>query len=268
MMSYSEVPTILCFSGHDPTGGAGLQADIETIASMGGHALPIVTALTVQDTKNVHQFQPVNVTLFIEQARCVLENISVAAVKIGMTGSRTIIEAIHSILVDYPDLPVVFDPVMRAGGGGSLGADDVVDAMRHLLLPMTTVLTPNSLEARALVPGSDTLTACGQALLDSGCEFVLLTGTHEPGEHVDNQWFGNHRLLETFTWERLSQEYHGSGCTLAAALAALLGHGLDPFQAAHEAQEFTWEALKHAFRISSSGQLIPNRLFWTQHAEA
>ena len=260
-----DIPTVLCFSGHDPSGGAGIQADIETIASMGGHALPVLTALTVQDTQNVHQFQPVNVSLFIEQARCVLENISVSAIKIGMTGSRTIIEAIHSILLDYPDIPVVFDPVIRAGGGGDLIEDDVVNAMRNLLLPHTTVLTPNSIEARQLVPEGDTLNACGQALLDNGCEFVLITGTHEKGEHVDNQWFGNHRLLETFSWERLPHEYHGSGCTLASAVAALIAHGLDPFQAAHEAQEFTWEALKHAFRISSRGQLIPNRLFWAQN---
>ena len=266
-MHKSEIPTVLCFSGHDPSGGAGIQADIETVASMGCHALPVITSLTVQDTKNVHQFQPVNVSLFIEQARCVLENISVSAIKIGMTGSQTIIEAIHSILRDFPDIPVVFDPVLRAGGGASLGEDEVVDAIRNLLLPVTTVLTPNSLEARKLIPEADTLNACGQALLDSGCEFTLITGTHEQAEHVDNQWFGNHRLLETFTWERLPEEYHGSGCTLASAMAALIGHGLDPFQAAHEAQEYTWQALKHAFRISPGGQLIPNRLFWAQNVE-
>ena len=135
--------------------------------------------------------------------------------------------------------------------------------MTHLLLTQTTVLTPNSLEARALAPEADTLDACGQKLLDMGCEFVLLTGSHEEAEHVENRLFGNHRLLETFTWERLPHSYHGSGCTLAAAIAGLLAHGMEPFTAIHEAQEYTWEALRNGYRIGM-GQLLPNRLFWAR----
>jgi hydroxymethylpyrimidine/phosphomethylpyrimidine kinase len=266
MSQAQQIPVVMCFSGLDSTGGAGVQADIEAIASMGCHAAPVVTALTVQDTHQVISYTPVDISLLIAQARAVLEDIPVAAIKIGMVGNVPVIEAIHSLLTDYPDIPVVLDPVLAGGGGGELSNDQVIDAMTRLLLPQVTVLTPNSIEARALAPEADTLDACGQQLLDMGCEFVLLTGTHEKAEHVENRLYGSRRLLETFSWERLPNSYHGSGCTLAAAIAGLLAHGLEPFTATHEAQEYTWEALRNGYRIGM-GQLLPNRLFWARGEE-
>ena len=266
MSQAQQIPVVMCFSGLDSTGGAGVQADIEAIASMGCHAAPVVTALTVQDTQQVMDYTPVDTSILIAQARAVLEDIPVAVIKIGMLGDVPVIEAIHTILTDYPNIPVVLDPVLTGGGGGELSNERVMDAMIRLLLPLTTVLTPNSLEARALAPEADTLDACGQELLDMGCELVLLTGTHEEAEHVENRLFGNRRLLETFTWERLPHSYHGSGCTLAAAIAGLLAHGLEPFTAIHEAQEYTWEALRNGYRVGM-GQLLPNRFFWARGDE-
>lgn len=256
----------MSFSGLDSTGGAGMQADIEAIASMGCHAAPVVTALTVQDTQQVIDYTPVEANILIAQARAVLEDIPVAAIKIGMLGDVSVIEAIHTLLTDYPNIPVVLDPVLVGGGGGELSNEPVIDAIIRLLLPQTTVLTPNSPEALTLAPEADTLDACGQDLLDKGCEFVLLTGTHEEAEHVENRLYGNRRLLDTFTWERLPHSYHGSGCTLAAAIAGLLAQGLEPFTAIHEAQEYTWEALRNAYRVGM-GQLLPNRLFWARGEE-
>jgi hydroxymethylpyrimidine/phosphomethylpyrimidine kinase len=266
MSQPKQIPVVLCFSGLDSTGGAGVQADIEAIASMGCHAAPVVTALTVQDTQQVMGYTPIDTSVLIAQARAVLEDIPVAAIKIGMLGDVPVIEAIHTLLTDYPNIPVVLDPILAGGGGGELSNELVIDSMIRLLLPQTTVLTPNSLEARTLAPEADTLDACGQELLDMGCELVLLTGTHEEAEHVENRLFGNHRLLETFTWERLPHSYHGSGCTLAAAIAGLLAQGLEPFTAIHEAQEYTWEALRNGYRVGM-GQLLPNRLFWARGDE-
>ncbi|MEW5756231.1 MAG: hydroxymethylpyrimidine/phosphomethylpyrimidine kinase [Pseudomonadota bacterium] len=257
------LPTVMVFAGNDPSGGAGISADIETIVSMGGHVLPVITSLTVQDTQNVKRFEPVDAGLLIEQARAVLEDIPVSAFKIGMLGSVEIVEAVHSILVDYPDCPVVLDPVLRAGGGTDLADEELIDAMIELLFPLTTVLTPNSQEARQLAHEADTLDACAHELLDMGCEYVLITGTHENTPHVINSLYANHRLLESFTWERLPEVYHGSGCTLSSAIAGLLGHGLDPFTAVHEAQEYVWEALNNGYRLGM-GQLLPNRLFWAR----
>lgn len=265
-MNQYKIPVVMTLAGNDPTGGAGIQADIEAIASMGAHAAPVITALTVQDTLNVMRLDPVDSTVVIEQARAILEDMPVAAIKIGLLGTLENIEAIHTLLHDYPDLPVVLDPILRAGGGSRMTSDEMHAAMRELLFPYTTVLTPNSEEARTLAHEADTLDACAQELLDTGCELVLITGTHENSETVDNRLYGNHRLLETFSWERLPHSYHGSGCTLASAIAGLLAQGLEPFTAIHEAQEYTWESLKHGYRLGM-GQYHPNRLFWARSDE-
>ena len=259
-------PVVMAFAGVDSTGGAGIQADIESLASIGCHAVPVVTAITIQDTQNIKSYAAVEDNLVIEQARMVLEDMSVAAFKIGMLGSVENVEAIHSILMDYADIPVVLDPIILAGGGGMIADEELIDAMVNLLFPLTTILTPNSREARALAPEADNLEACAQELLERGCEYVLVTGTHERTVEVINTLYGNRRQLESYAWERLPHSYHGSGCTLAAAIAGLLGHGLDPVVAVHEAQDFTWHSLKYGFRVGM-GQHLPNRLFWAQNEE-
>jgi hydroxymethylpyrimidine/phosphomethylpyrimidine kinase len=161
---------------------------------------------------------------------------------------------------------VVLDPVLIAGGGTDLADAEIRDAMTVLLFPLTTMLTPNSNEARLLAPEGDNLDACAQEILDKGCEFVLVTGTHEATPQVTNILYGNRRQIETFDWERLPGTYHGSGCTLSSAIAGLLAQGIDPVTAAHEAQEYTWESLKQSYRIGM-GQTIPNRLFWARGNE-
>lgn len=263
MTENMTIPAVMVFAGADPSGGAGIQADIETLVSMGCHALPIITAITVQDTQELFRFEAMDASLIVEQARAVLEDVPVAAFKIGMLGSVQNVEAVHSILTDYPDIPVVLDPLITAGGGGALADDELIDAMVNLLFPLTKVLTPNSEEARAFALEADNLDACAQELLDLGSEYILITGTHETTPHVVNRLYNDHRLLESYTWNRLHASYHGSGCTLASAIAALLAQGLDPMSAIHEAQEYTWETLSNGYRIGL-GQYIPNRFYWAK----
>jgi hydroxymethylpyrimidine/phosphomethylpyrimidine kinase len=256
----------MTFSGHDPSGGAGIQADIESLASQGCHAASVITAITVQDTQDVLDFTVLEAAHVITQARAVLEDMPVSAFKTGMLGSVEIVQAIHSILQDYPDIPLILDPVLATGHGTSLGEQGLLDAIRVLLLPHTTVVTPNSQEARLLAPEADTLDACALALLDLGADYVLITGTHERTPNVINTLYQGHQLLESFTWERLPYSYHGSGCTLAACIAGLVAHGLDPFQAIHEAQDFTWHALQAGYR-PGMGQHLPERLFWAKRED-
>lgn len=262
----SPVPVVLAISGSDPSGGAGIQADIEALASQGCHTAPIITAVTVQDTRDIQSMAPLDGMLVAEQARAVLEDMPVAAIKIGLLGSVDVAEAINPILADYPDIPVVLDPVLATGAGTGLADEEIIEAMESLLMPFTTVLTPNSQEARILAPDADNLDACAMSILEQDVEFVLITGTHENTEHVVNKLYGNNRMLESFTFERLAGSYHGSGCTLASAIAGLLAQGLEPFSAIHEAQEYTWEALKQGYRIGM-GQALPNRLFWARSEE-
>ena len=262
----SPIPVVMAFSGNDPSGGAGIQADIEALISHGCHAAPVITALTIQDTSEIIGYTPLDMGLIVEQARVVLEDMVVDAFKIGLLGSSESVEAVHSILTDYPDIPVVLDPVLASGNGSVLADDDVIAAINELLLPQATVLTPNSLEARTLAPEADSLDACAMALLERGSEFVLITGTHENTPTVVNTLYTDNRQLETFNWDRLEHSYHGSGCTLAASIAGLLAQGLDPFPAIHEAQEYTWQALLHGYRIGM-GQHLPNRLFWAREED-
>lgn len=263
MSTKQALPAVMAISGNDPTGGAGIQADIETLASMGCHAAPVITSLTIQDTQDIQGYVPIDASLLVQQARAVLEDMPIAAFKIGMLGSVEVIEAVHTILTDYSDLPVVLDPVLVAGGGSEIADEEMIDAITSLLLPQTTILTPNSVEARILAHEADTLEACAQELLEMGCEYVLVTGTHEATVDVTNTLYANRRQLESFTWDRLPDTYHGSGCTLASAIAGLIAQGMEPFTAIHEAQEYTWESLRAGYRLGM-GQHLPNRLFWAR----
>jgi len=255
-------PIVLSFSGHDPSGGAGVQADIETFISHQCHACSVITALTEQDSRNVKKLIPQKSQDVIDQAHRVLNDFPVNAIKIGLIGHYEIADAIHTILLEHPHIPVILDPVLAAGGGSSLANEQLINTIIDKLLPCTTILTPNSEEARILGKHSD-LSKCGQALINKGCDNVLITGTHEQSNTVDNIFYQQNHKKETFSWDRLEHEYHGSGCTLASAIAALMAHGLDPFTAVTEAQDYTWNSLANAYQ-PGKGQYNPNRLFWME----
>lgn len=259
----STPPIVLAFSGHDPSGGAGIQADIEAASSLGSQVASVVTALTVQDTQGVSKVQAVDPILVNEQARAILEDMPVKAFKLGLLGSIENIEVVHEILHQYHDIPVVLDPIIKAGDGSRLTNKDMTLAFSDLLFPLTTIVTPNSNEAIWLAPEADNLDACAQELMDDGCDYVLITGTHESTKDVINSLYHEHRKIEDFYWQRLSHEYHGSGCTLASAIASLLAQGLDMFNAVNEAQAYTWEALSAGQQLGL-GQYHPDRFFWTR----
>ncbi|MDR2878146.1 MAG: hydroxymethylpyrimidine/phosphomethylpyrimidine kinase [Chromatiales bacterium] len=260
----ASVPVVLAVCGADPSGGAGIQADIETLASMGCHTAPIITALTAQNTRESMGYQPTDPALIERQLALLSAELHIAACKIGMIASAEIATAVHQVLAAHPEIPVVLDPVLAAGSGGALSNDATRAALIRELIPLATLVTPNSEEARQLVPHAKTLDECATALLALGAEYVLITGTHERTPAVVNALYGEGRLIESWSWERLPGSYHGSGCTLAAAIAGLLAGGASPEDAVREAQEYTWESLRQSYVISQRGQRIPNRLFWAQ----
>ncbi|MDP1611605.1 MAG: hydroxymethylpyrimidine/phosphomethylpyrimidine kinase [Sulfuritalea sp.] len=269
-------PIVLTFAASDPTGGAGLQADILTLASLGCHPLSVVTAITVQDTAGVEGVLPIDAEWVADQARALLEDMPVAAFKLGMMGSVEVIAAIAEVIADYPDIPVVLDPVLASGRGDQFADEEMVEAMIGLLLPQTTLLTPNSLEARRLAQemgeaGEDPrlqgdLAECARRLVGTGCEYVLVTGTHEGTPQVINTLYGSHGAVRTDRWDRLPGSYHGSGCTLASAIAAHFASGVNVADAVMGAQEYTWRTLAAGFR-PGMGQFIPDRLFWSREED-
>jgi len=265
-------PLVMSFAATDPSGGAGLQADILTISSMGCHPLLAVTAITVQDTSGVEDVMAIDPEWVADQARAMLEDVPVAAFKIGLLGSVENIAAIAEILADYPDIPLVLDPVLSSGRGDELANGDMLDAMCELLIPQTTIITPNSIEARRLAMDEDndeddpTLEECAKRILHMGCEYVLITGTHEQTPKVVNTLYAERGVLRSDDWARLPGIYHGSGCTLSAAIASLLAQNVDVQEAVKEAQEYTWQTLRSGFR-PGMGQHIPDRLFWARGEE-
>lgn len=271
MLPSPTPPIVLVFAATDPTGGAGLQADILTLSSMGCHPLSVVTAITVQDTTGVDQMLPLDAEWVVEQARNVLEDMPVAAFKIGVLGSVEVVSAVAEVVADYPDVPLILDPVLASGRGDELATNEMVEAMRELIIPQTTLITPNSIEARRLATADDEvdypeLPECARRLIEAGCEYVLITGTHENTAQVLNILYGSEGVVRSDAWQRLSGSFHGTGCTLAAAVAATLANGLSIPEAVRDAQEFTWQSLKAAFR-PGMGQQIPDRLFWARATE-
>lgn len=250
-----------------------MQADILTLSSMGCHPLSVVTAVTIQDTMGVEDVLPIDAEWVADQARCVLEDVPVAVFKIGLLGSVEAVAAIAEVVSDYPDIPLVLDPILASGRGDELASEDLISAMRELLVPQTTLITPNSLEVRRLARDDDAdedddpdLGECARRILSLGCEYVLITGTHENTPQVINTLYEQQGVMRTDSWQRLTGTYHGSGCTLASAIAATIANGLAIPEAVRDAQEYTWQTLKHAYR-TGMGQLVPDRLFWAREKE-
>jgi len=250
-------PAVLVFAGHDPGGGAGIQADIEALAAAGCHALPVITCLTVQNTQNVLQLKPLEPDWVLAQAEALLADLPIAACKLGLLGSAAVAAAVAGLLRRYPQLPVVFDPVLAAGGGRDLSGAALLQCLREQLLPLTTLLTPNSEEARRLT-GLSELQAAAQHLLTLGCQRVLITGTHEADAEVINTLYSPAGILNRSVWPRLPGSYHGSGCTLAAAIAAQLALGQALPTAVAIAESYTWHSLYRGWR-PGAGQFLPRR---------
>ena len=271
-------PVVLTFAATDPSSGAGLQADILALASIGCHPLSVVTGVTVQDTVGVESIMPLEADWVNDQARAILEDVQIAAFKLGLLGSVENIAVIAEIVADYPDVPLIIDPILTSGRGDELANEEMQAAMCELLFPQATLITPNSLEARRLAfyeEGEEnqhtSLDESAIRLLEMGAEYVLITGTHERSNDVINSLYGSNSggasgLIKAYHWGRLAGSYHGSGCTLTSAIAACLAHGLSMEEAIQEAQEYTWQTLKNAFR-PGMGQFIPDRFFWARDEE-
>ena len=253
-------PLLLCFAGHDPTGGAGLQADAEAVAAVGCHALTVVTTLTVQNSHNIERLEPVPAGWITAQTRCLMADFSIQAIKIGLLGSLAAIDEVTTLLATLPpEVPVVLDPILRSGGGRPLADGAYIDALRQQLLPRATCLTPNIDELLQLAGVDDEAQAVAR-LLDSGCAYLLVSGGHDADSlWLENRLYGPQGVIQRHRWPRLPQRYHGSGCTLAALLCAhlALGHSLP--EAAMMSGERCHRAMVDAEPLGG-GQWIPRRI--------
>lgn len=240
---------VLIIAGSDSGGGAGVQADIKAVTAMGGYAATAITAITVQNTLGVHGVHPLPLDLIEAQARAVLDDIGADAIKTGMLGSVAVVERVAAIL-DTSEAPAVVDPVMVAKGGAALLDADAVEAVRSLLVPRSAILTPNAPEAEALtgvaVVDLDGQRRAAEALLQMGARAVLMKGGHVDGPTVVDLLLTprGETLLEGPRTETRST--HGTGCTLASAVAAGLALGRPMETAVAEAWAYVSEAIRQA----------------------
>lgn len=266
--SSDKLPTVLSLSSHDPSGSTGVQADIETCMSLGVHCCAVITALCARDTQRMIEMVPTSTSLLIEQTRAILEDMPVTAIKLGYFCKIEQIEALHSILLDYPDIPVVLDPVLSLSIDGDAGPlidrdDKLAEALLALLLPMASLITPDIVEAHRLAREADTADACAQQLLSLDCRAALITGSLRNSEQIVNSLYMPGQQPRRYSWPRLNLFAHGSGATLSASISAYLAHGLHLRDAVLQGQQFTWNSLNASRRLGK-GYSIPNRLFWSE----
>lgn len=260
-------PTVLCFSGLDPSGGAGLQADIEAIGNAGAHAAIACTAITVQSSQQVFGFEPVSSSLLRQQACAVLDDLPIKAIKSGMLGTVDNIALLTEMFADgtiKSGTPFVLDPVLVANSGGSLGDAKTLVRAFDRLLGFATLITPNTHELRALA-GYDDLHDCAKALNAKGVNAVLVKTSHDftTGD-IEQYLYINECIAHTSIVPRLHGEYHGSGCSLASHIAGRLAMGDELIDAIIHADDWIHQCLIHAdtpHPTDSTAQLIPNRFF-------
>lgn len=252
-------PTVLCFSGLDPSGGAGLQADIEAIGQSGAHAAIACTALTIQNSQQVFGFEATSKQLLLAQANAVVGDLPIKAVKSGMLGTTDNIAALAEFLRTHPDYLYVLDPVLVANSGGSLGNQETLVKAFVELIPLATVITPNTVELRALT-GEDNLEQATQKLFEMGAQAVLVKGGHEDTpDYIRNALYINGEMITESKCPRLAGEYHGSGCSLASFIAGRLALGDQLKIAVQHAETWLFGVLKNAETPIEGGQKIPKR---------
>lgn len=249
-MSQTHKGRVLVIAGSDSGGGAGIQADIKTITALGGYAATAITAVTVQNTLGVTGVHPIPLEVIAAQARAVLDDIGADAIKTGMLGDAAVVQTVAQTLDHAADIPTVVDPVMVAKGGASLLAEAAIGAVKSLMIPRATLLTPNAPEAAALtglaVETTDDLRRAGEALLALGARAVLMKGGHVGGERVVDVLM-TPAGETTFEGERIETRHtHGTGCTLASACAAGLAKGLKLEEAVAQAWSYVHEAMLRA----------------------
>lgn len=270
-MQNQNSPLILTFGAADPIGAIGIQADLASFAAMGCHGLSVITSLLIADTARVEDVQPVDADWVSDQARVMLEDMPVAAFKVGTPGSIENISVIAEIVSDYPDVPLILDPFLTALPDQEQDSEDLLLAMRELLVPQTTLLLASAVELGRFAEtwrepaAGDNLAADAMRLIEMGCEYVFVTGTPGDVHDVANMLFNESGMVRNDAWPRLPGSFSGAGSTLSATIAAMLANGIDVPEAVFEAQEFTHAALANAHRLGM-GKLTPDRYFWARES--
>jgi len=265
-------PLILTFGAADPVGSVGIQADLASFAAMGCHGLSVITAILISDTARIEDMQIIDADWVADQARVVLEDMPVAAFKVGALGSIENVSAIAEIVSDYPDIPLILDPFTSGMPDPDRENEDLLVAIRELLIPQTTLLVASMVELGRLAetwrdPSTDDMLGVDAIkIIEMGCEYLFVTGTPSDLHDVANTLFNESGVVRHDNWQRIAGSFSGAGTTLSATAAALLANGLSAPEAVLEAQEFTIAAIANSQRLGM-GKLVLDRYFWARESE-
>jgi len=250
-MKKYKYPSVLTIAGTDPTGGAGIQADLKTFAALGCYGMSVITALVAQNTQGVKAIHSVPPDFVKEQLLAVLDDIQPDAIKIGMVHSVALVNVIAEVLQDYPQIPVVFDPVMIATSGDRLIEEDTIAAIIEKLFPLAKLITPNMDEAALLagvpVKVVDDMYEAAAHIMEMKPQALLLKGGHLESDKLTSMLVNAAGLVEEYHSERIiTNNMHGSGCTLSSAIAAFLARGFTLRESVAQAQEYVHGAIYNA----------------------
>lgn len=265
MIRYADKPVVMVLAGHDPSSGAGLVADAEAVRGCGGWPVTVPTALTVQSTRDVIDVESCSGDFIRRAARTLFDDFRIAAIKVGLIPNLEVLEAVIDVARMSPGTPLIVDPVIRSGGGAELSTPGLREPIRRRLLPLVDILTPNRRELSSLssVEESDEVARVVE-IMSLGCAAVLVTGTDPlEGESAGGNvvhTLHTPELNRQWQWPRLPADYHGSGCTLASALATRLAAGEGLAAACAQAQRFTWDTLDNGLALGQ-GQYLPDRVW-------
>ena len=244
-MDRPKADSVLVFSGLDPSGAAGIAADIETINQFGLTPLPIITLLTAQNTQRVDTLEVVNDSLLEKQFNLIDEDISFNTVKIGLLGSVSQIKTISRLIGEKNTLSVVVDPILISGTQENMSSIKMVGVMKKYLFPKCTILTPNLEELNLLSPGLSEK----EAVSSLNCPWVLVTTSDSSKIDIEHRLYNKSSLIRRFNYKKLPDKFHGSGCTLSSAISALLAKGIAIEEACDQGLAYTYQCLLNAKKL-------------------
>lgn len=268
-MQNQTTPLILTFGLSDPVGATGVQGDLAAFGALGCHGLSAITGLLIADSARIEDSQEIDADWLVDQARLLLEDMAVAAFKVGALANIEQASAIAEIVSDYPDVPLILDPFLSSLPDSGLADDDMLLAIRQILVPQATVLMLSHVELSRMAEtwregGEDMLGDDVRELTGSGCEYVLVNCTGSSGSGASavrsNTLFGQEGAIATYDWRHLPGPFTGAGSTMSAAIAAFMARGMDAPGAVRAAQDYTAGALAAAQRFGM-GKLVPNKFF-------
>ena len=256
----------LTIAGSDPSGGAGIQADLKAFSALGAYGMSVITALTAQSTQGVNGVHAIPSEFIEAQFNTLYQDIHIDSVKIGMLMNKEIVTSVAQLLNDNPIANIVLDTVMIAKGGHPLLKADAISAIRDLLLPLATIITPNLPEAAALLDCSEAkneeqMQQQGYELLKLGCQAVLMKGGHLPSQESPDYLITRNNIIRMTSPRIATRNTHGTGCTLSAAIAALLPkHHLE--DAIKHAKNYLQGAIEHADSLKIGKGIGPTHHFY------